>query len=79
MSTQPFPVRDTRVTRQAEARKKAERISDALYFGGAAVVTAGVSFYGARYGLIAAGAFCMFIPLLEVLGSFIRGIRRQRS
>jgi len=31
-----------------------------------------------RYGLIALGAFCLLLPMLELATSFIRGLRAQQ-
>ena len=63
--------------RKEEARKQARAAnrSDALYFAGAALVTAGAAMWRLRDGLIAAGCFLLLLPLLEVFASFIRGLR----
>jgi len=64
--------------KKEEAERKlahAARRSDALYFAGAALFTAGAAMYQLRMGLIAAGCFLLLIPVLELAGSFIRGLR----
>jgi hypothetical protein len=78
MSTQPqaFP-KSSQVLKEEQARKieRAALRSDVLYFSGAALVTAGAALFQARLGLIAAGCFLLLIPLLELVASFIRGLR----
>lgn len=76
MSTQPMPASPPiRKEEQERIRRRSEDRSDLLYFAGAALVTAGVGMIRIRYGLIAAGTFLLFLPLLELATSFIRGLR----
>jgi hypothetical protein len=76
MSTQPLQMPNKA---QAEAqRKKSGRRFDMMYLSGAALVTTGATLFRFRLGFIAAGAFLLFPPMLELLSSFLRGLRRMR-
>lgn len=83
MSTQPIRPLPTPERSKAEeiAKKKrrAEIRTDALYVAGALLVTAGVAKIRPSWGLIAAGFFCMLLPLLELATGFIRGLRMPLS
>jgi hypothetical protein len=72
MSSQPLPMD------RAAQQKRAARRSDALYVAGAVLVTVGVGMFRIRLGMIVAGGFCLLLPLLEISGSFIRGLRTPR-
>jgi len=61
------------------ARKKAERRADILYVAGAVLVTIGMGMARMRYGFITAGAFCVLLPLMELVSGFIKGLRAPRS
>ena len=79
MSAKPISISDLDRQRGKEeilkAKRRAEFRSDALYVAGAVLVTTGVSMVRIRWGLIAAGFFCMLLPLLELATGFIRGLR----
>lgn len=80
MSTQPqqFPS-SPQMRKEVQERKaaRAAKRSDALYFAGATLVTAGAAMFRVRDGLIVAGAFLLLLPLMELIASFIRGLRTQ--
>jgi len=78
MSAQPIPIAAKQQEELAK-RRRAERRSDVLYVVGALMVTAGVSLFRIRWGLIAGGFFCMLLPMLELATGFIRGIRALRT
>lgn len=82
MSAQPIqPIRPSvtpeRAKQEELAKKKrrSELRTDALYIVGALLVTAGIATLRISWGLIAAGFFCMLLPLLELATGFIRGLR----
>jgi len=78
MSTQPTPMPKPAPTKE-ERQKRQEKLSDRMYFLGAAAIALGFGFFHPRpaFGLIAAGAFLALPPLLDLLSAFIRGIRRR--
>lgn len=59
----------------AQAKRRSELRSDALYIVGAMLVTAGVAMVRVKLALMTAGAFCLLFPLLELATGFIRGLR----
>lgn len=65
----------------AEEKKSAEekraRRSDALYFSGAVLITAGIAAFNWKLGIISAGQFCIALPALEIISGFIRGLRTK--
>jgi len=63
---------------QAEEREKHSQRADAMYCAGAVLVTAGCLMHSIHDGLIAGGVFLLLLPVLELLGSFIRGLRTKR-
>jgi hypothetical protein len=73
MSAQPIPIAKQE---QIAKKQRADFRSDALYVAGAVLVTAGVALIRVRLGLIVGGCFCLLLPLLEIVGSFIKGLRR---
>ena len=78
MSSQPQQFPASPQVKKEELQRKQERAarrSDYLYFAGAALVTAGAARSSLRAGFITAGAFLLLLPLLELVGSFIRGLR----
>jgi hypothetical protein len=75
MSSNPLPI--DRHTREQQARARASWRADALYVCGAAMVSAGVGLVKVEFGLIAAGGFCLLLPVLELTSSFIRGLRKK--
>jgi Flp pilus assembly protein TadB len=75
MSSQPVPINSATPEAKKQAAERAARRSDFLYFGGALVVTCGVSLYSWRLGIILAGLFLLLIPVLEILASFMKGLR----
>jgi hypothetical protein len=78
MSSNPVPInRQQREQLDAKARKRASWRADALYVCGAALVTSGVGLAKIKFGLIAAGGFCLLLPVLELTSSFIRGLRKK--
>jgi hypothetical protein len=78
MSTQPQPFPASPQMQKEEKERKAARAarrSDAMYLGGAALVTAGAAMFQIRLGLIVAGAFVLMEPVIQIVVSFIRGVR----
>jgi hypothetical protein len=75
MSSSPVPI--NRQTREQQARARASWRADALYVCGAALVATGLGLVKIRFGLIAAGGFCLLLPVLELTSSFIRGLRKK--
>jgi hypothetical protein len=73
MSAQPVPI--DKQQEEVKRRRRAEFRSDALYVAGALLVTAGMAMIRIRWGFIAAGLFCMLLPLLELATGFIRGLK----
>ena len=78
MSSQPQPFPATPQARKQQVERKQAKRSDVLYFAGAALVTAGASMFHLRDGFLAAGSFLLFLPMLELIASFIRGVRTRR-
>lgn len=72
MSAAAVSAEEKKKQMQRQARK-----SDALYIGGSVLVTVGVILFSVRAGLIVGGAFCLFLPMLEVLSGFVRGLRSK--
>lgn len=78
MSSSPVPInRQQREQLEAKARARSSWRADALYICGAALVSAGVGLVKVQFGLIAAGGFCLLLPVLELTSSFIRGLRKK--
>ena len=75
MSSNPVPI--DRQTREQQVRARASRRADALYICGAALVSTGVAHVKVEFGMIAAGGFCLLLPVLELASSFIRGLRKK--
>jgi hypothetical protein len=65
--------------KKAPSTKARVWLSDVLYVTGAVLVSIGLGFFGAHYGIIAAGVFCLFMPMLELTGSFLRGLLRAQQ
>lgn len=79
MSSQPLQMPNTRQSLEEQRRKRAGRRADLMYFSGAVLVTAGAGLFQLRIGLLTAGTFLLFPPLLELASSFLRGLRNSRS
>lgn len=60
------------------AQQRASRRSDALFVSGALLTSIGLGWIRLPWGMIAAGVFLLFMPMLEVLGSFLKGLRASR-
>lgn len=79
MSAAPVPISTNKQLTAGEAQKlqlkRQARRSDLLYIAGAALVTAGVGLVKLKFAPIAAGAFCLLPPLLELAIGFVRGVR----
>lgn len=79
MSTQPVvPITQNKEQRE-QARRRAEIRSDVLYATGGVLVSIGLGMIRVRYGLIAAGGFCLLAPLLELASAFLKGLRAPRA
>jgi|HubBroStandDraft_6_1064221.scaffolds.fasta_scaffold00550_7 hypothetical protein len=76
MNTQPVPITRQQITELRAKQKRAEWHSDALYVAGAVLVAAGVGCIRSYLALIALGVFCLVFPSLQLVTSFIRGLRR---
>jgi hypothetical protein len=75
MSSSPFKVPKAPNAQQQAAQQKHSRTADVLYIVGACLVTIGVGLHAVRFGLIAAGTFCLLLPALELAAGFISGLR----
>lgn len=67
------------MTTPAEGKKKWLDAQDCLYWSGAALVSLGLLFDGPNgltHGLVAAGGFCLLIPVLPIVQGFVKGLRR---
>lgn len=62
--------------RQVKAQERRERRSDALYFAGGAMLSAGLGMIRPAFGIMAGGFLLALPPLLELASWFIRGLRR---
>jgi hypothetical protein len=51
--------------------------SDALYVGGALLVSLGIGMIRIRYGVIAAGVLALIPPMLELASGFLKGLRQS--
>lgn len=64
---------------EPEKAKSGVDRSDVLYIAGAVFVIVGCGLDGPdglTHALIAAGAFCLLLPGLQLLSGFIRGVRK---
>jgi hypothetical protein len=76
------PQRPSKPEEILAARRRHETKSDGLYVAGAVLVVLGIATMrggGIALAAIAAGVFCLFLPLTEILMSFIRGLRSSAA
>ncbi|HEY3972332.1 MAG TPA: hypothetical protein VGM18_04960 [Candidatus Sulfotelmatobacter sp.] len=79
MSAKPVSISDlggqNEKDKLLKAKRRSELRDDVLYVAGALLVTAGVGLLRISWAFIAAGFFCMLLPLLQLATGFIRGLR----
>jgi hypothetical protein len=80
MSTSPLPVRRMPDTaEQKQHRDRAALRSDAMYFAGAWLMSAGAWLFRHWVGLVVFGLFLALPPLLELASGFLKGLRSRPS
>jgi hypothetical protein len=75
----PTPISQPEREKLAIAAKRKDQRSDILYYAGSALVAVGLGTIRIGFGLIAAGAFCLLPPVLELASGFLKGLRAPRA
>lgn len=77
----PAPISAPEREKMIRAIERKDKRSDILYYAGSIFIAAGLGMIRVSYGLIAAGAFCLLPPMLELASGFLKGLRSgpQRS